>query len=63
MFSDLKRIADALESIARDLSDMRADQKIARERSAQVLEENKQAAQGLMSQFTNLLTGGMKDGQ
>ena len=62
MFSDLKRIADALESIAHDLSDMRADQKIARDKHAQMLEDSKQATQGLMSQFTNLLTGGMKDG-
>lgn len=62
MFSDLKRIADALESIAHDLSDMRADQKVARDKHARMLEESNQAAQGIMSQFTNLLTGGMKDG-
>lgn len=62
MFSDLKRIADALESIAHDFSDMRADQKIARERSAQMLEESKQVTQGIMSQFTHLLTGGKQDG-
>ena len=37
MFNDLKRIADALESIAHDLSDMRADQKIARDKHAQML--------------------------
>lgn len=58
MFNELKRIADALESIARDVSEMRTDQKMARERYAQALEESKQATQGLMSQFTHLLTGG-----
>lgn len=62
MFNELKRIADALESIARDVSEMRTDQKMARERHAQALEESKQATQGLMSQFTHLLTGGKQDG-
>jgi len=58
MFDDLKRIADALESIARDVSEMRTDQKVARDRYAQSVEENKQATQTLMAQFTKLLTGG-----
>jgi hypothetical protein len=62
MFNELKRIADALESIASDISEMRTDQKAAREWHDKALEESKQATQGLLGQFTNLLTGGMKDG-
>jgi len=62
MFSDLKRVADALEIIAREMVAYRENQEKAKERHERLAEESRALTQSFIGQITNLLPGGDKNG-
>ena len=63
MFNDLNRIADSLEKLVNVLNDIRNDQKKAFDASQKMMALGQENAVKSLAQFTNLLTGGNRDGQ
>ena len=63
MFDDLKRLTIAIEQIADDLHAIRKSQDDAMELSRRAAELGQTQVAQIVGQFTNLLTGGKKDGQ